>query len=125
MAKILVIDDDKDLLEVLKSLLTKKGFEVEVDENWDEGFSKIEKFQPQLILLDVFLSGVDGLDICRQLKSRPQTCDIPIIIFSAFPRMTEPVIYDYGADDFIAKPFEVNELIVKVHAVLSQQVGLA
>jgi Response regulators consisting of a CheY-like receiver domain and a winged-helix DNA-binding domain len=125
MAKILVVDDDKDLLEVLKSLLTKKGFEVEVDENWDEGFSKIEKFQPQLILLDVFLSGVDGLDICRQLKSRPQTCDIPIIIFSAFPRMTEPVIYDYGADDFIAKPFEVNDLVVKVHAVLSQQVGLA
>lgn len=125
MAKILVVDDDKDLLEVLKSLLTKKGFEVEVDENWDEGFSKIEKFQPQLILLDVFLSGVDGLDICRQLKSSPQTCDIPIIIFSAFPRMTEPVIYDYGADDFIAKPFEVNDLVVKVHAVLSQQVGLA
>ncbi|MEP6616663.1 MAG: response regulator transcription factor [Ginsengibacter sp.] len=125
MSKILVVDDDRDLLEVLKSLLTRKGFEVETDENWESGFSKIDKFQPQLILLDVFLSGIDGLDICRQIKARPQTCDIPVIIFSAFPRTTEPMIYDYGADDFIAKPFEVNDLVVKLHAVLSQQVGLA
>jgi len=125
MAKILVVDDDRDLLEVLKSLLTKKGFEVEVDENWENGFSKIDKFQPQLILLDVFLSGIDGLDICKQLKSQSHTRDIPIIIFSAYPRATEAIIYEYGADDFIAKPFEVNDLVVKVHSVLSQQVGLA
>jgi CheY-like chemotaxis protein len=125
MSRILIVDDDKELLEIMKSLLTRKGFEVEVDANWEGGFVKIEKFQPQLILLDVFLSGIDGLDICRQLKSRPQTQDIPIIICSAYPRITEPIIYEYGADDFIAKPFEVNDLVVKLHSVLSQQVGLA
>ena len=125
MAKILVVDDDKDLLEVLKSLLTKKGFEVQVDANWEDGFNKIDKFQPQVILLDVFLSGIDGLDICKQLKARPQTRDIPIIIFSGYPRVTEPVIYQYGADDFIAKPFEVNDLVVKVHSLLSQQLNMA
>ena len=122
MSRILIVDDDKDLLEVLKSMLTRKGFEVEVDVNWEEGFSKIDRFQPQLIILDVFLAGIDGLDICRQLKSRIQTREIPIMIFSAYPRVTEQIIYEYGADDFIAKPFEVNDLVVKLHSVLSQQV---
>lgn len=123
MARILVIDDDTDLLEVLKSLLTKKGFDVEIDANWEGGFSKIDSFQPHLILLDVFLSGIDGLDICKQLKSRPQSRDIPVIIFSGYPRVTESIIYEYGADDFIAKPFEVNDLVIKVHSCLSQQVS--
>ncbi len=84
----------------------------------------IKEFQPQLILLDVFLSGVDGLEICKQLKSSPQTKHIPIIIFSGYPRIAESVTYEYGADDFIAKPFEVNELVSKMHLVLSQKPDL-
>ena len=122
MPKILVVDDDKDLLDILQSLLSKKGFVVETDSNWENANNKIDIFHPQIILLDVFLSGVDGLEICKQLKSQPSTRDIPILIFSAYPRVAEKVIYEYGADDFIAKPFEVNDLINKVHAVLSQTV---
>jgi DNA-binding response OmpR family regulator len=125
MCKILVIDDDKDLLDIIHSLLTKRGFEVETDDNWQNGFEKIKRFKPQIILLDVFLSGIDGLDICKQLKAHPITSQIPIVIFSAYPRIAESVIYEYGADDFIAKPFEVNELIAKMHSVLSQTAGLA
>lgn len=123
MPKILVVDDDKDLLQVIYSLLSKKGFEVEIDSDWEEALNKIETFKPQLILLDVFLPGIDGLEICKQLKSRPKTRDIPIIIFSAYPRVAEKVTYEYGADDFIAKPFEVNDLIQKVHSVLSHAVS--
>ena len=123
--KILVIDDDKDLLEVTKSLLSRKGFEVETNDNWDGALQLLDSFQPQLILLDVFLNGIDGLDICKKLKSMPNTCHIPILIFSAYPSVAERVIYEYGADDFIAKPFEVNELVTKVHSVLSQTAGLA
>lgn len=122
MPKILVVDDDKDLLEVMYSLLSKKGFEVEINSNWEEASDKIDTFKPQLILLDVFLSGIDGLEICQKLKSQPQTRDIPILIFSAYPRVAEKVIYEYGADDFIAKPFEINDLIMKVHSVLSHAV---
>ncbi len=125
MPRILVIDDDKDLLEVVHALLTKRGFVVEIDNNWENGFEKIKKFKPQLILLDVFLSGVDGLEICKQLKSNPHTSQIPIVIFSAYPGIAESVIYEYGADDFIAKPFEVNDLVDKMHSVLSQLAGLA
>ena len=123
--KLLVIDDDKDLLEVTKSLLTRKGFEVETNDNWDDALHQLEFFEPQLILLDVFLNGIDGLDICKKLKSMPNTCHIPILIFSAYPSIAERVIYEYGADDFIAKPFEVNDLVTKVHSVLSQTAGMA
>lgn len=125
MPKILLIDDDKDLLEVTQGLLTKRGYEVAINTNWEDALANIESFKPQIILLDVFLNGVDGLDICRQIKSMPHTKDIPVLIFSAYPQVAERVIYEYGADDFIAKPFEVNDLIAKVHAVLSQTIGLA
>jgi DNA-binding response OmpR family regulator len=125
MCKLLVIDDDKDLLDIVKSLLTKRGFDVETDDNWQNGFEKIREFEPQIILLDVFLSGIDGLDICKQLKSNPLTSHIPIVIFSAYPRIAESAIYEYDADDFIAKPFEVNDLVAKMHSVLSQPAGLS
>ena len=123
MPRILVVDDDKDLLEVTHALLTKKGYEVMIDTTWEDALLKLETFQPQLILLDVFLNGIDGLDICKQLKSMPHTKHIPILIFSAYPSVAES-IYEYGADDFISKPFEVNELVIKVHSVLSKTAGL-
>ncbi len=87
MCKVLVVDDDKDLLEVIVALLSMKGFEVKTNVNWENGFDVIKEFQPQLILLDVFLSGVDGLEICKQLKSSSETKHIPIIIFSGYPRV--------------------------------------
>jgi DNA-binding response OmpR family regulator len=121
--KILMIDDDIDLLEITQSLLIKKGYEVAINNCWEDALQTIESFEPQLILLDVFLNGVDGLDVCKQLKSMPHTKYIPVIILSAYPRVAESV-YEYGADDFIAKPFEVNELISKVHSVLSQAAGM-
>jgi DNA-binding response OmpR family regulator len=125
MPKLLLIDDDKDLLEVTQGLLQKRGFDVVIETNWEDAFAKIETFKPQIILLDVFLNGVDGLEICKQIKSMPYTKDIAVLIFSAYPQIAESVIYEYGADDFIEKPFEVNDLIAKVHAVLSQTKGLA
>lgn len=125
MCKVLIVDDDKDLLEVVAALLNKKGFEVKTNLNWNNGFEIINEFQPNLIILDVFLSEVDGLEICKQLKSSPDTKHIPVIIFSGYPRIAESVTYEYGADDFIAKPFEVNDLVTKMHSALSQTAGLA
>ncbi len=121
MPRIFVIDDDKDLLKVVKSLLVKRGFDVSVYSDWELADNDMKKYEPQLILLDVFLSGVDGFDVCKKLKSNFNTRHIPILIFSAYPRMAETAIYEYGANDFISKPFEVNELVRKVHAILSQK----
>ncbi len=119
MPRIFVIDDDKDLLKVVKSLLLKKGFDVSTYSDWEIANIALGKYEPQLILLDVFLSGIDGLDVCQRLKANPRTRHIPILIFSAYPRVAETAIYEYGADDFIAKPFELNDLIEKVHGILS------
>lgn len=125
MCKVLIIDDDKDLLEVTKALLIKRGFAVETGNSREISLEKARSFNPQIIILDVFLSGVDGLEICKQLKSSIITSHIPILIFSAYPQIAGSAIYEYGADGFIAKPFEVNELITKMHSVLSQPASLA
>ncbi len=121
MPRIFVIDDDKDLLNVVKSLLLKKGFDVSTYSSWEIASKALKKYQPQLILLDVFLSGIDGLEVCQKIKLNSVTRHIPIIIFSAYPRIAETAIFEYGADDFIAKPFELGDLIEKVHGVLSHK----
>lgn len=121
MPKILIIDDDLDLLTVVKTLLRKKGFEVLACHNWQSAWETLKCNEPQLILLDVFLDGTDGLDVCKKIKQTPSTRHIPVIVFSSFPNVAETAIYEFGADDFIAKPFEVNEIISKIHYVLSKK----
>lgn len=121
MPRIYVIDDDKDLLKVVKSLLHKRGFDVTTFIDWEAAHKLMKQFEPQLILLDVFLSGIDGLDVCQKLKASPYTKHIPILLFSAFPRIAETAVHEYGADDFIAKPFEVGDLVKKVHTILSKK----
>jgi DNA-binding response OmpR family regulator len=121
MPRIYVIDDDMDLLKVVKSLLLRKGFDVYTFADWEIANNSMRIFEPQLILLDVFLAGIDGLDVCKKLKASPFTKHIPILLFSAFPRIAESAIHDYGADDFIAKPFEVGDLVKKIHSVLSMK----
>ncbi len=114
MSKILVVDDDIDILSVMEMLLSMKGFDVEVTSKGENTIPKIESFKPDLILLDVLISGHDGRAICKQLKSNKSTKHIPVIMFSAHPGAAA-TISDYGADDFIAKPFDVNNLMQKVN----------
>ncbi|MEO8822259.1 MAG: response regulator [Ginsengibacter sp.] len=120
MSKILVVDDDIDILSVMEILLSMKGFEVEVTSKGENTIPKIESFKPDLILLDVLISGYDGRAICKQLKSNETTRNIPVIMFSAHPGAAA-TIADYGADDFIAKPFDVNNLMKKVNFQLKIQ----
>lgn len=114
MKRVLVIDDNIDILQIVKIILENYGFEVLVTPKGEETFSKADTFNPQLILMDVFLSsGIDGREICKTLKSSSQTKDIPVILFSAQVKMDD-VFRHWGADDFISKPFEVKELISKI-----------
>lgn len=121
MPRIFVIDDDPDTLKVVKTLLIKRSFDVSTFTDWESAREAIAASEPQLILLDVFLQGIDGLDISRRLKKSPLTQHIPILLFSAFPQIAESAIRDYGVDDFITKPFDVNELIDKIHSILSKK----
>ena len=121
MPRVLIIDDDKDFLTIVKSFLQKKGFEVSIHSEWKTASEGIVEFKPQILLIDVFLSGVDGLEMCKKLKSNEYTRHIPIVVFSAYPNVGETAIYEFGADDFLAKPFEENELIEKIHKVLARK----
>ena len=120
MKSIFVIDDDKDLLTVVKSSLRKKGFTVSAFLDWEIADKALKIFKPQIILLDVFMKGIDGLDICKMLRNSPSTRLIPILVYSGFPKIEQSAIYDYGADDFLAKPFEINDLVKKLHRILSK-----
>lgn len=121
MSRILIIDDDKDLLNLVAKFLLKEGFEVHAFSNWETAWGGIKNYDPQLILLDIFLTGIDGLDVCKKLKSTHFTRNIPVVVLSSFPDIAETAIYEFGADDFIAKPFEVNEVIMKINNTLSRK----
>lgn len=123
MSRILVIDDNIDILQIVKVILENYGYEVLVMPDAEEALSRTDLFDPHLILMDVFLaSGIDGRDICRALKSNHKTKAIPVIMFSAQTKM-EDILKSCRADDFIAKPFEVKDLLNKIHFHISQNVN--
>jgi DNA-binding response OmpR family regulator len=111
--KILVVDDEPDILEFLQVILEEEGYLVAIT---DKG-EYVEKLHdgglPDLILLDVLLSGKDGRDIVKQLKRQDETKHIPVIMFSAHPN-AEETARACGADDFLAKPFEIDVLLTRI-----------
>ncbi len=120
MKKILLIDDDPDVIIVLQILLKKKGYQVATASCEEEAYEQVEIFMPHLIVLDVLLSGVDGRTICKKLKSKESSKHIPIIMFSAHPG-AQKNMEDFGADDFIPKPFESNKILERIEIQLSKQ----
>ncbi|HEX6553884.1 MAG TPA: response regulator transcription factor [Ktedonobacteraceae bacterium] len=111
--KILVVDDEPDILEFLQVILEEEGYSVATTEKGEY----VEKLHagglPDLILLDVLLSGKDGREIVKQLKNQGETKSIPIIMFSAHPS-AEKTAREAGADDFVAKPFHIDFLLAVV-----------
>ncbi|MEO5650503.1 MAG: response regulator [Ginsengibacter sp.] len=114
MKKVLVVDDNSDILWVVEIILKRYGFDVISTLKGEEVMSKTRMYNPQLILLDVFLSGIDGIEVCNTLKSTPETKDIPVIMFSAHTNLQD-VMKFCKADDFVAKPFDSNELVKKIN----------
>lgn len=115
--KILVADDNQAILEVMELVLTDAGYEVILATNGKQA-KKIAETLPDLILLDIWMSGSDGRDICKSLKQAEATKHIPIIIVSAI-KDTEQKAKDAGADDFLEKPFEIKDLLSKVSKYVS------
>ena len=113
--KILVVDDDPDILDALQSILEFAGYEVKTTEKGEyvENLRDTNGGLPNVIILDVLLSGKDGRLICQKLKSREETKHIPIIMISAHHNARHSVTA-VGADDFVAKPFDADELLAIV-----------
>ena len=110
MNRILVVDDDHDILTVVKILLTMNNFIVETISKWNDITNAIRRFSPDLILLDIALGGADGREICKQLKGSNDTRHIPVILFSAHYDLVN-TIHECMADGLITKPFETSYLL--------------
>ncbi len=110
--KILVADDDPAILHSIKMLLEDEGNSVETAVG-DKTESAVQKFMPDLIILDIWMSGMDGRDICKQLKHHHNTKHIPIIMISAHQDV-EKIARESGADDFVSKPFDIYKMLEKI-----------
>jgi two-component system phosphate regulon response regulator PhoB len=117
--KIVVIEDEDDILEVIAYNLKREGYEVITSTSGEDGLDKIEKTAPQLVVLDLMLPEIDGLELCRKLKSDPLTRSIPVIMVTAKGEESDVVLgLGVGADDYVTKPFSPKELVARVKALL-------
>lgn len=119
---ILIVEDDTDILELIKFNLTKEGYQVSALSNGNEIESFLHQNKPHLIVLDLMLPGKDGLDICRELKQNPQHINIPIIMLTAKSEESDVVSgLELGADDYVTKPFSPKILIARIRSALRKK----
>ena len=117
-AKILVVDDEANIVIALKYILQKEGYDVETARDGEEALSKVEKFNPDIVLLDIMMPKKSGYEVCAALKADKKTQLIPIIMLTALAQKEERIkAIEAGADEFISKPVDQNELleITKYH----------
>jgi two-component system alkaline phosphatase synthesis response regulator PhoP len=120
--KILVVDDEQDILELIRHALNKEGFEVFVCANGQQAVEKTKKINPDLILMDVIMPIMDGMEACRQIKDAPETSNIPVIFLTArSEEFAELAGFEAGADDYISKPIRARVLISRIKAILRRQ----
>jgi len=116
---ILIIEDEKNIAELVKFNLEKEGFRVQYSAKGATGLDLARKIKPDLLILDLMLPEIDGLEICKVLKKNDATLHIPIIMLTAKAQETDKIIgLELGADDYITKPFSPRELVARVKAIL-------
>jgi two-component system phosphate regulon response regulator PhoB len=116
--RILIIEDERGLTDVLTYNLNREGYETLVSHDGVEGLRKAQMQLPDLILLDIMLPGMDGLEICRQLRAGKQTSQIPILMLTAKSEESDQIVgFTVGADDYVTKPFSIKVLMQRVRAL--------
>jgi len=122
--RVLVVDDDDDILDIMEEILTYEGYGVSSLDDTNDIFSEINRNRPDVIILDYILNGINGGEICHQIKTNPNTADIPVILMSAYPRVFGS-LGNYGCNAFIAKPFDLNDITGRVNELMntSQNAG--
>lgn len=114
--KILIVDDDNNIAELISLYLTKECFETKIVNDGEQALQEFQQFHPDLILLDLMLPGIDGYQVCREIRHKS---NVPIIMLSAKGEIFDKVLgLELGADDYIIKPFDSKELVARVKAVL-------
>lgn len=120
MSRVLIIDDDKDFLAIMKTFLSAQGYEVKVQDKWRNANEQIKTFKPHLIILDVFLPDHDGLTACKTLKNNSYTRKIPVLIVSGYSKLRENALQEFGAEAFMAKPFTAPVLAGTVKKMIER-----
>ncbi len=119
MKQVFIVEDEKDLVELLTYNLEKDGYRVLSEMDGEAALKKIPEKMPDLVLLDLMLPKTDGLTVCKTLKSNPKTSHIPVVMLTAKGEESDKIVgLELGADDYITKPFSVKELLARVRAVL-------
>lgn len=117
--RILIIEDETNILELVAYNLEKEGWLVSRATTGEEGWEKVQNEHPDLVLLDLMLPGIDGMEVCRRIRQNKLTRDVPIIILTAKAEEADRVLgLESGADDYVTKPFSPRELVARVRAVL-------
>ena len=117
--RVLIVDDEPSIVEVLEYNLTKEGFEVLTAGDGRDGLAKAKAHNPDIVLLDLMLPGMDGLTVCRTLRSDPQTQSVRILMITAKGDETDEIIgFSLGADDYVTKPFRLRPLMERVKALV-------
>jgi len=126
MAKILIVDDDPDLVEAVSIILESKGYEVAAAYDGEEGLQKVKTERPDLIVLDVMMPGKDGYTVCKELKGDPACASIPVLLLTAVvshiptTRYTQQMGLEMEADDYMDKPVEPAELVKRIDTLLAK-----
>ncbi len=124
MNKILVVEDEPDILEMVRYNLNQAGLDVETAEDAERALQSVQETLPDLIILDLMLPGIDGLDMCRQVKQDARTRHIPILMLTARKEEVDRIVgLELGADDYVVKPFSPRELVLRAQAILRRSQG--
>ena len=122
--RILVVDDEEDILELVKYNLEREGYLVDCVDTGEEAIERAVAIRPDGILLDLMLPGVDGIEVCRELRKNPDTRTIPIIMMTAKGEEADVVSgLEVGADDYVPKPFSTKVLVARLRALLRRTAG--
>ncbi len=120
---ILVVEDDVDILNLLRFNLETAGYDVLMSTDGYEGMNLAKKRRPDMIILDLMLPGIDGFEVCKDLKRSKDTADIPVIMLTARGEEVDRIVgLELGADDYVVKPFSPRELMLRVKAILKRAV---
>jgi two-component system alkaline phosphatase synthesis response regulator PhoP len=122
---ILVVEDERDIGDLVRFNLEQEGFAVSVAADGEAGLAAVRQERPSLVILDLMLPGLSGLEVCRKLRAEEATANLPIVVLTAKAAETDRIVgLEMGADDYITKPFSPRELVARVRAVLRRVYGV-
>jgi two-component system phosphate regulon response regulator PhoB len=117
--KILIVEDERDIAELLSYNLSKSGFQIITAEDGEQALRLLEKELPDLVILDLLLPKIDGKEVCRRIRQNERTRNVPVLMLTALGEEVDRVVgFELGADDYVVKPFSPRELVLRINAIL-------